>query len=200
VPAGEGEAKQRHVPPLDDELAKDVGLESLPKLREHVEAKLREQKQAAREQTVESRLCEELLKRHTFEVPAALVGEQTERLKRDFTVRLLLSGTPEAKVHEEAAKFTEQLRTNAQRHVKLMFILDRIAEQEQVSVTEQELMGRLWALARRWKKDPAEVRRMLDQQGLWPSVLSTLRRENTMAIIKGAAVIEEEAAATPRPS
>jgi FKBP-type peptidyl-prolyl cis-trans isomerase (trigger factor) len=81
-----------------------------------------------------------------------------------------------------------------------MFLLDRIAEREQVSVTEQELVGRLWELSRRWKKDPAEARRLLDQQGLWPSVLSTLRREKTMAIIKGAAVIEEEAAATPRPS
>lgn len=190
VPAGEGAPKQRQVPAMDDELAKDVGFENLEKLRAHVEAKLGEQKRAAQAQALESALCEELLKRHAFEVPPRLVSHQTERLIRDFKVRLLLSGTPEAQVNDEAAKFTEQLRTSAERHVRLGFILERIAAKESVAVTQDELVGRLWELARRWQKDPTEVRKLLDAQGLWPSVLSTLRQEKTMALLLAAAKIE----------
>jgi FKBP-type peptidyl-prolyl cis-trans isomerase (trigger factor) len=189
VPVGEGGAKERRLPPIDHELAKDLGFENLEKLREHVEVKLREQQRAAQAERTESALCEELLKRHAFEVPPRLVSHQTERLTRDFRVRLLLSGMPEEQVHEKAEQFTEQLRTSATRHVKLSFILERIAAQESVSVSQDELVGRLWQLAQRWKKDPAEVRKTFDAQGLWPSVVSTIRQEKTTALLLSAASI-----------
>ena len=189
VPGPEGGPKERKLPAIDDELAKDLGHESLEKLRAHVEAKLREQHRARAAQERDATLCEELLTRHRFEVPPGLVSHQTERLTRDFKVRLLLSGMPEEQVEVEAAKFTEQLRTSAQRHVKLSFILDRIAEQEGVTITQDELVGRLWQLAQRWKKDPTEVRKIFDERGLWPSVVSTLRQEKTMALVRSAAAV-----------
>ena len=189
VPVAEGAPKERQVPGLDDELAKDLGFATLEKLRAHVEAKLREQQRTAQSRQLESALCDELLKRHAFEVPPGLVSHQTERLTRDFKVRLLMAGKTEAQVEEEAAKFTEQLRTNAQRYVKLGFILERIAEKESMTVTQDEVVSHLWQLARRWQKDPAEVRKLLDAQGLWPSVVSTIRHEKTVTLLLGAAKI-----------
>ena len=201
VPAKEGQAKERQVPTLDDELAKDLGFENLATMRSHVEAKLSEQKRFANEQALEGALCDELLKRHTFDVPAKLVGHQAERMKRDFTVRLLLSGMPEEQVTDHVAKYTEQLRQAGERHVKLAFILDRIAEQESLAVTQDELVGRLWQLAQRWKKDPAEVRKILDAQGLWSSVVSALRQEKTIRLLLSSASIENSSpAAQPQQS
>ena len=139
-------------------------------------------------------LLEELLSRHTFEVPPRLVGHQTERLTRDFKARLLLSGVSEEKVNEEVVKFSEQLRTNAQRHVKLGFILDRIASQESVTVKEDELVARLWQLSQRWKKDPSQVRKSFDEQNLWPSVVSTIRQEKTISLLLSAAVVDGQLA------
>ena len=194
VPTGQGEAKTTAAPVLDDELAKDLGFETLVKLREHVEAKLREQKRLAQEEAVEAALSDELLRRHTFQLPDGLVQAQAERQMRDVKARLLLSGVPEASLEQEAAKLSDQLRTNAQRYVQLSFILDRIAEQEKVAVAERDLVDRLWQLARRWQKDPGEVRAWLDREELWPLVISTVRREKTVALIKRAAVIEDRAA------
>jgi FKBP-type peptidyl-prolyl cis-trans isomerase (trigger factor) len=202
VPAKEGGGqKERQVPVLDDELAKDLGHETLPKLRAHVEAKLREQMQAARDEALESALCGELLKRHPFQVPAKLVGHQTDRLTREFKARLLLSGMTEEQVGAEVAKFTEQLRTNAERRVKLSFVLDRIAEEEKIGVTQDELVKRLWELSHRWKKDPADVRKMFDAEGLWPSVVSSIRQEKTIAMLLSAAAVQggQPAAATSQP-
>lgn len=191
APSGEGKPKEPHVPPADDELAKDVGFETLGALREHVRAKLLEQKRAASAQTLESALCDELLKRHTFEVPPSLVAHQTDRLTRDFKARRLLSGVPEQQVDQEAATFAEQLRTSAERYVKLSFILQRIAQAESLVVSEPELVERLWQVARRWKKDPAEVRRIFDGRGLWPSVVSTIRQEKTIDFLLASAAVEE---------
>jgi len=191
VPTAEGGPKERQVPPLDDELAKDLGFETLEKLRTHVEAKLGEQQRASQSRQLEGALCDELLKRHAFAVPPQLVSHQTERLTRDFKVRLVLAGRPEAEVDEEAAKFSEQLRTNAERYVKLSFILDRIAQRESVAVAQDEIVNHLWQVARQWQKDPVEVRKFFDAKGLWPSVVSTIRQEKTVTLLLGAAKITD---------
>lgn len=188
-------AKERQVPPLDQEFAKDMGFETLEALRTHVEAKLAEQKRAAQTQALEAALCEALLARHRFEVPGSLVHHQTERLTRDFTARLLMAGKKEEDVSAEVGTFTGQLRTNAERLVKLSFIMDRVADQEQITVTQDELVARLWQLSQRWKKDPAEVRKILDAQRLWPSVVSTIRQEKTVTWLLDAAEIANGAAA-----
>ena len=185
-----GEAKERQLPPVDDELAKDLGFESLEKLKAHVEAKLLEQKRTAQARALEAALCDALLARHTFEVPSRLVAHQTERLTRDFKARLLLSGVTEEQVAKETEQFAQQLRTSATQHVKLGFILDRVAAKESVAVGQDELMKRLWQLAQRWKKDPAEVRKLFDAQGLWPSVVSSLRQEKTIALLLASAHID----------
>lgn len=201
VPAPDGKTKERNVPNLDDEFAKDVGFETLDKLKEHVDAKLREQKQALQRQQLEQALCETLLSRHQFDVPAGLVARQADRLARDFFVRLLLAGKSEDEAKQELPKYTEQLRTSAARNVKLVFVLDRIAEQEHISITQDELVDRLWTLARQWKKDPAEVRKLLDQRELWPSVLSSIRQDKTIAWLISVAAIEESVpGAAPAPA
>ena len=190
-----GEAKERQLPPIDDELAKDLGFETLDKLKAQVGAKLLEQKRDAQAREVEAALCDALLARHTFEVPASLVSHQTDRLTRDFKTRLLMNGLTEEQVGKETEQFTQELRTSAERHVKLSFILNRIAEHESLQATQDELVKRLWQLSQRWKKDPAEVRKLFDAQGLWPSVVSSIRQEKTIAFLLSAAQITEGAAA-----
>ena len=189
VPAGEGKPKEKKLPALDDEFAKDVGFEHLAVLRLHLEAKLREQKAREQEQALEQALCDELLTRHRFEVPPRLVSHQAEQLVRDFQTRLLLAGMSEEQAKESLEKYREQLKTNAARHVKLAFLLDRIATQEHLTVTQDEIVDRLWVLARQWRKEPSEVRRLLDAKGLWNSVISSIRQDKTIRFLMETATI-----------
>lgn len=191
VPTGEGDAKEKRLPNLDDDFAKDVGFENLEQLRGHLEAKICEHKQTQARQHLEQAACDALLERHQFDVPPRLVARQAERLTRDFQVRLLLAGMNEEQAKQELANYTEQLKTNAVRHVKLSFILDRIAEKEELAVTQDELVDRLWKLARRWGKDPVEVRKELDAQGLWPSVAASIRQDKAVSRLLDVAKIED---------
>ncbi len=192
VPSADGQTKERQVPALDDELAKDLGQESLDKLKEHVEGKLREQKQTAIKQALEAAACDALVEKHPFDLPSGLVQRQAERLTRDFKVRLLMSGLPEEQADGELSKFTDKLRTSAERQVKLSFVIDRIAEKESLQVTQDELVERLWQLSQRWNKDPLQVREILDKEGLWQSVVSSIRQDKTLALVMEAAAITDE--------
>ena len=191
--------KERQLPPVDDELAKDLGFETLDTLKTHIDAKLREQKKIAQSQALEAALCDALLARHTFEVPAKLVSRQTDKLSRDFKTRLMMGGIPEEQIAKEMEQFAQELRTSAERHVKLAFILDRIASQESLQASQDELVKRLWQLSQRWKKDPVEVRKVLDAQGLWPSVISSIRQEKTIAFLLSAAEIHDAAVTVEPP-
>ncbi len=148
-----------------------------------VEAKLVEQRRAREAERLEAALGDELLKRHPFEVPPRLLAHQTERLTRDFSARRLLTGVPEEQVQGEVATFAKQLREQAERLVKLSFIFDRIATQESVTVTEEDVVERLWQMAKRAGKDPAEVRKVFDAKRLWPSVIATVRQDKTVALL-----------------
>lgn len=197
VPTPDGQSKEKQRPNLDDEFAKDVGLETLDQLKTHLEAKLREQKQAQHQQGLEQQLCDALLARHQFELPQRLVGRQTERLKQEFQARLLLSGMSEEQAQQELGKYDSQVQTNAARHVKLAFVLERIAQAERLSVTQDEVVDRLWKLSQRLGKDPTEVRRTLDAKGLWPSILSSILHDKTMKFLMDAAKIEPSERSEP---
>ena len=192
VPTAEGQEKEKKVPALDDEFAKTMGCETLVELRAHVEEKLRERKTTEQKSAVEQALCDELLKRHTFDVPQRLVARQVERLSRDFQVRLLLSGRTEEQAKEELAKYTEQLKTNAAKLVKLSFILDRVADEEKLTVTDDMVVDRLWKLAQQSRQDPGQVRKALDERGLWPSVLASIRQDQTTAFLISNANISDQ--------
>ena len=195
VPVAEGQPKEKRLPNLDNEFAKDVGFETLEELRQHLEAKLREQKQAEQSRRLEQELFDALLATHQFEVPPRLVTKQIEQLTRDFQVRLVMSGRSEEAIKTETEQYAEQLRANATRIVKLGFVLGRIAEQESLSVTQDELVDRVWKLAKSWGKDPSDVRRWLDAQGLWSSVVSSIRQEKTVQWLLRTVRIEDAAPA-----
>ena len=58
-------------------------------------------------------------------------------------------------------------------------------------MTQDELVERLWKLSQRWSKDPIEVRRLLDERGLWPSVTSSIRQEKTVKFLLDAARVTD---------
>ncbi len=195
VPAKEGEEKERQVPEINDDLAKDVGFESLEKLNEQVKTRLQEQKEQEQNQRLESDLSQELLKKHTFEVPASLVTKQQERIEKDFKQRLLYSGVPEDKMQEELDKIKDKMNKTALDGVKFNFIIQQIALKEKIEVTQDELVGQVWQLSQQWRKDPAEVQKIIEKDKMWPTIYSNLRHQKTIQFLLEKAKYEGEAPA-----
>ena len=193
VPTGSGEEKQKQLPALDDAFAKDIGFESLESLRKRVRLDAATQRQEEGRRALEQQLYDALLTQVRFDVPPSLVERQAERLKRNLAARLLMQGMTEEQAKQEMAKFEQELAVNAQRQVKLRFVLDRIAQEERISVAQEDLVRHLWALANRTRQDPNALRRQLDEQGLWEAVAAEVRYEKTVDFLFKAAKITEAA-------
>ena len=200
VPTGSGEEKTTERPPLDDAFAKDLGFETLEQLRAKVRVDLTTHREEAAKRAIEQQLFDALLAGTQFDVPASLVEHEIARIKQDLVTRLLLRGVPEDKVKQELEPLERELAANAEQQVKLRFLLDRIADEERVSVTQEELVARLWQLSQQTRQDPQVVRRRLAEQGLWEGLAAEVRRQKTMDFLMRAAKIEDATSVASRTS
>ena len=192
VPTGGGEQKEKQLPALDDAFAKDLGMETLEALRVKVRNDLTTHRRQEASRAVQQQLVDALLAQSTFNVPPSLVARQSERLKRHLAARLMTTGLSEEQTKEEMGRLEQELSTNALRQVKIRFLIDRIAEAERITVTQEELVRQLWTLANRTRQDPNTLRRQLDEQGLWDDLAAEIRYEKTMDFLLQAAKIEDD--------
>ncbi|MDH3393897.1 MAG: trigger factor, partial [Desulfobulbaceae bacterium] len=127
------EIKERVLPELDDEFAKDVDAkyETLDALKESI----REQKLAAKQQdqagSLNDKLMTKLLEGHDFEVPNRLVGQEVSHLIEEMETRLQNQGLTLESAGMNRDKLTEEYQGIAEKRVRGDFILKKIAQQEE---------------------------------------------------------------------
>jgi trigger factor len=166
------EVAKPEAPPLDDEFAKSVGLESLDGLREAVKQRLGQDHAQASRQKLKRALLDALDKGHAFELPPTLVDNEFEAVwgqmmhdlehsKRSFED----DGTTEAKARAE-------YRDIAARRVRLGLILSEIGTRQQIQVSDDEVNR---ALLERIRQFPGQERKIYDFYRSNPRMLAELR-------------------------
>jgi trigger factor len=130
--------KEKSVPVVDDEFAKDIGVESLAKLKEQVRQNLEGEKKRVVQTDLERQVADLLLEANEFEVPPTLLTRQVEELRQRQTNRLLQQGIAQ----QDIAKFLEQnkaeIEKQAAKDVRLAYILNTIAAEESIEATDEE--------------------------------------------------------------
>ncbi len=161
--------KEKKLPPLDDEFAKDCGpYNTLAELRD----KLRNEMEQVLKKDIEDTYKDAILKRleetHHFEIPETLIDRELSAM-----VRQQMQGKrrtrPEledpAKRQQEVKQLMDENRPEATRRVKIGLILEAIAEREGLTVQEADIASEIERIAREVKLQPAEVRQMLEAGG-----------------------------------
>lgn len=159
--------KTKALNPLDDTFAKTVGpFETLGALESAIREDLKRQTESAHRKGLEHQAAAALLEEWNFDVPPSLVGLQARRVLKERTLDLIGQGVPAAEVEQKAQMLAEQAKLDALRQVKLFYILRRIAQEEKMLVTEEEVEERMQALAKRLRLSVEEVRTDLEKRDL----------------------------------
>ena len=183
--------KRKTQPERDDEFAKQLGAydswqEFEEKLRERISAR----KKDSLETQARDAMLDDLIGRYTFPVPESFVQQQIDvRLDRGLRALAQQGMTQEAMRQLDFARLREAQRDQALAEVKASLILDRIADRENVTVTEEELEREL-LMASLQAREPLEtLRKRLSEDGSLQRIREQMRREKT-----GAALYEKLAA------
>jgi trigger factor len=186
------ELKMKEVSPLDDAFARMVGpFEGLEPLKEAIRKDLAKQSQDSQKRLLQGQAAEQLLAAWNFDVPPSLVASQAKRILKDRAIDLLSHGVPSEKVEEQARILTEQAKLDALKEVKLFFILRRIAQEEKLTATEQEVEERVEQLAKQLGVSSDEARKELEAKDLLEELAWGVIREKVFDLILKEAQVNE---------
>jgi trigger factor len=177
--------KQKSLPELNDEFAKSLGefqtIDDLRKaVRENIEAERKHEAQLA----AKEKLVGELIQRNDFEVPDSLVEQQIDiRLERGLRALAAQGLTAEQMKKMDLNRLRVGQRDQAVHDVKAALLLERVAEEENVQVSDEELNHELEALARQSKQTSEAVRARLTQDGGLDRIRNRIRNEKTLEFL-----------------
>jgi trigger factor len=159
--------KEKRLLPLDDGFAKTVGpYPSLESLRQAIRKELSDEAQAAYRQNLIGQIMERLVQEWVFDVPPSLVKSQADRNLKRMALALIRQGVSFEQLNEEIQALQDRAQQDAVRDVKLFFILRRIAAEEGIKASEEELNARIEGLRARLNLSEEEVRRALEERDL----------------------------------
>ncbi len=158
------EIKTRVLPELNDEFAgKMLPNKNLADLRHVIEHDIEHGKEHEVEQSREAQILQFLNEKTTLEVPPSLLRNETRRTLGELVQRNRERGITDDMLKEKEKELVEGAAGIAMHRLRTNFILGRIAEQEKIEVSRDDMNGRIRQEAMRYNVSPEKMRRELEE-------------------------------------
>ncbi|UCE78343.1 MAG: trigger factor [Nitrospiraceae bacterium] len=158
------EIKEKILPEIDDDFAKELGQDTLISLKEKIREGILNAKNANAAKQQKSKLLATIVDSHDFDIPESLLEKELQTLMINEKASIeQAKGAFENKDEDVSSKeasdteLMEKLKPTAVQNVKSMILLDMIAEKEHVSVSEEELKSRILLLAQQFQSTPETI-------------------------------------------
>ena len=182
--------KEKVLPALDDEFAKDVGtFDSLEALRAAIRDAYVAEETERRQAAAREALLDALLERNPVEIPPALVEDQARALIREWQHRMQHQGLDLSRVRIDPDRLAAEARERARRQVHAGLVLEAVARQEGLAVDDGELDARIARLAEGGKQTPESLRRRLEASGRLEDLRASLLEEKTLEFLVARAAV-----------
>ena len=185
----------KELPEVDDEWARSLGEEfdSVATLRTRIRENLESQARREADHRLRADLMRKLREEHPFEVPRTLVDHQTS-YRLESVVRDMISRGADPRhqnVDWEGAR--EELKVQAEEDVRGSLLLERIADEENIEVADEEVEAEIQVIARSSKQPVEQVRSVLTKEGGERSIANRLRSRKALdLLVENARVTDEE--------
>ncbi|MCS7062750.1 MAG: trigger factor [Methylacidiphilales bacterium] len=168
------------LPPLDDTLAQKCGHDNLQKLKEAIRFHRQQELKREIRLRAHNEIIDQLLKLTFLTPPESLVEKETERLYQKIIEENRARGVPIAKLEENHEQILHNAQQQAIQNVKIRLILNKIADTENIQISDQELTHAVLALAQQQKVTPQKYIQHLRQNNLIQDFIQELRNEKTL--------------------
>jgi trigger factor len=189
--------KEKELPTVDDEFASLASeFDTVAELRTDLRTRLERAKAFVQGSQARDRLLEQLLDAVDFPLPDSAIQAEVDYREHEIVHALEHDDTAfdEFLKRQEQTRdeFTDQLRESARKSVKAQFLLDAIADADQVEVGEAELTEYLVRQAGRYNMPPQEFANQLVEAGNLPALMADVRRNKALAAVLQEAKITDE--------
>ena len=146
------EIKAKELPELDDEFAQDVaGVDTLAEYKEEVKKNLTEKKEAEARKTKEDEAIQKIIDKSKMDIPEAMIQTQCETMVNEFAQRIAQSGLSMDQYLQFSGmtvdQLMEQVRPEAESRIKSSLVLEQIAKDENIEVTDDDIDAEIEKMA-----------------------------------------------------
>jgi trigger factor len=195
------EVKEKIVPALDEAFAKAYGAESVEKLREGVRRDLENELKYAQDKNMRSQLIRGLLDRVQFELPESAVAQETRNVVYDIVRDNQKRGFSREMIEQQKEQIYSAATRGAKERVKVTFLMQKIAEKEDIKVSQEELLRRINSLAALYQIPPDKFLKDLQKRNGLMEIYDQVMNEKVIDLLEKNAKIEQvPAGATAGPA
>jgi trigger factor len=193
------EILRRELPNLDDEFAKDQGeFQSLAELRERLRQNLLAQARQETDAKVRQGLLEIVLERNPVEIPQSLIEREQHLLEAEYAAALQAGGMPAEQAMETAHKSHDEFRARAEKRAHSALIIDALANQEKVEVSDEEVAERIATIVTQASRERERAASFYAKEENRAAMRTTIRREKTLNLLLDRAQTEDGESPDPQ--
>ncbi len=146
------EIKAKELPELNDEFAQDVSeFDTLEEYKESIKKELEKAKEDNAKRTKEDEAISKIIEKSTMEIPDAMIDTQVQNMLQEFAQRMARQGLSLDQYMQFSGmtmdKLKEQLRPEAVTRIQSSLVLEQIAKDENIEVTEEEMAAEVDKMA-----------------------------------------------------
>jgi trigger factor len=182
------EIKRKQLPELDDEFAKDVSeFETLAEYKEDLKKQLLARKEQEAKGNKEAAVVDKVAANAEVEIPQAMIDSEIQNMMRDFDNRLRNQGMNLEMFlsfsGQTSADLQEQMKDDAEKRVRNNLVLEQIAKEENIEVTEEDINKELEGMAESYKRTADEIRNILTANGSLGSLREEISLRKTVDLL-----------------
>jgi len=183
--------KKLELPEVNKEFLDALGFDTVEELRQALRERMEEQIKYDIQQDMRNQINNYLLQNVHIDLPSKLSDRQADRVIGRRAVDLMMRGLPPEQVEAQIETLRTGARDEAVRELKLYFILQRVAAEQGVDVTEAELNGRIALLASQRGERPERMKQEMAKDGRLSSLYLQMREQKALDKVLETAVIED---------
>ena len=189
------EVKEKIAPPVDDALAKNYGAENLEKLRAGVRLDLENELKYSQAKAVRGQLVGGLLSKTAFDLPESAVAHETKNVVYNIVQENTKRGVGRELIEKQKDEIYNAAANSAKDRVKLAFLLQRIAEQEKIQVSQEEVLQRIQSLSAAYQIPPDKFIKDLQKRNGINELFDQISSEKVLAFLEANAQVTDVPAA-----
>ncbi|HNO76852.1 MAG TPA: trigger factor [Phycisphaerae bacterium] len=187
------QVKRLEVPDLDDAYLASIGFEKRADFETYIQDSMQQSLDQQVRREMRQQVKEYLLEQANFDVPEGVSQRHTEHLVGQQMMNLYRQGVPDSEISKHADELRLEASTRARNELKLVFIMDKISEERDIQITEEEVNNAIAMIAARRNRRFDRVRDEIISTGHLRTLYVQLRDEKVLEMLLGEAEITEGA-------
>jgi len=187
------EVKQKRLPEINDEFAKDLGFENMDRLRQSVSAELQKEKENERRNKISDKILDQLLAKADIPVPGRLLEKRLTAMVQEAKSRMKANRLGAEEERNIDILLRKELEPQAEKGIRAGMLFGRIAKEETIQVEDSDVEERIKKIAEDTKRGYDYIKDLYEKHNLLDNLRSSLMEEKTMDLLIGSAQLKETA-------